>query len=87
MSSGGMLLTSRNNTERGRKKVHLPSLQALITFRKAFVSGGLQSPVEKVISKSHPHFLKPVQLWVEAFLKDLVHLIDQDTLGANPGGD
>lgn len=39
MSRGGMLLTSRNNTERGLRAIHLSSLQDLITLRKAFAWG------------------------------------------------
>lgn len=37
--------------------------------------------MEKAISKFHPRFLKPVQLWLEAFLKTSDHLVDQDTWG------
>lgn len=91
MSWGGMLLTSRNNTERGRRAVHLPLLPAPSTLRKgSYFVRGLQSPMEKVMSKFHPRFLKPVQVWIEAFPKDLCafsqHAVSQDTLGGNPSG-
>lgn len=74
MSRRGMLLTSRNNTRRGRRAIHLPSLQTKPLSH-------LERRLPWGIAVTRGEGNKQVQLWLEAFLKTSDHLVDQDTWG------